>query len=42
MVEQVSLMKWLEGKLPAPKVIAYEEWNGKSFLLMLKNEGKII
>lgn len=39
--EQVLLMKWLDGKLEVPKVIAYEEWNGKSFLLMSKIEGKM-
>ena len=41
MAEQVQLMRWMEGKLPVPKVIAYEEWNGKGFLLMSKVEGKM-
>lgn len=38
---QVQLMKWLEGKLPVPKVVVYEESDGKSFLLMSKIDGKM-
>ncbi|MBR6627632.1 MAG: aminoglycoside 3'-phosphotransferase, partial [Lachnospiraceae bacterium] len=39
--EQVQLMRWLEGKLPVPRVIAYEEDGGKSYLLMSKMEGEM-
>ena len=34
--KQVELMKWLEDKILVPKVIAYEEENGKSYLLMTR------
>ncbi|MBR2046261.1 MAG: aminoglycoside 3'-phosphotransferase [Agathobacter sp.] len=36
---QVQMMQWLEGKVPVPKVIAYEVENGKSYLLMSKVNG---
>lgn len=36
---QVLMMRWLEGKIPVPKVIAYEVENGKSYLLMSKVGG---
>ena len=36
---QIQMMQWLEGKLPVPKVIAYEEDSGKSYLLMSKVGG---
>ena len=35
----ISFMKWLDGKLPVPNVIAYEEDGGKSYLLMSKIGG---
>lgn len=38
---QVQLMQWLEGKLPVPQVIAHEEENGKSYLLMSKMSGEM-
>jgi len=41
MAEQVKLMTWLEGKLSAPKVLAYEVEDEKSYLLMSKMEGKM-
>lgn len=41
MTEQVHLMRWLEGKLPVPQVLAYEESEGKSYLLMSKICGKM-
>ena len=41
MAEQVRLMQWLEGKIAVPQVIAYEEENGKSYLLMSKMGGKM-
>ena len=41
MEEQVKLMNWLEGKLFAPKVLAYEVEDEKSYLLMSKMEGKM-
>ena len=39
--EQVQLMRWLEDKLPVPRVLAYEEDNGKSYLLMSKMGGEM-
>lgn len=39
--KQVEVMKWLEGKLPIPKVLEYEEENGKSYLLMSKIDGEM-
>lgn len=36
---QVQMMQWLEGKVPVPKVIAYEVENEKSYLLMSKVSG---
>lgn len=39
--EQVKIMQWLEGKLPVPKVFAYEEADGKSYLLMSRINGKM-
>lgn len=38
---QVQMMQWLEGKIPLPKVIAYEVENGKSYLLMSKIGGSM-
>lgn len=39
--ETVSMMKWLDGKIPVPKVIAYETFDGKSYLLMSRIMGKM-
>ena len=39
--KQIKLMQWLDGKLPVPKVLAYEEEIGKSYLLMSKIQGKM-
>ena len=39
--EQVQMMRWLEEKIPVPKVLAYEEMDGKSYLLMSKIEGQM-
>ena len=39
--KQVEVMKWLDGKIPAPKVLEYEEENGKSYLLMSKIDGSM-
>ncbi|SEQ13176.1 kanamycin kinase [Treponema bryantii] len=41
--ELVKMMRWLEGKLPVPKVIAYEkdEAAGLQFLLMSRVTGKM-
>ena len=36
---QVQMMQWLEGKIPVPKVIAYEVEDEKSYLLMSKVSG---
>ena len=40
-IEQVHLLQWLDGKLPVPKVLANEEKEGKSYLLMSKIGGKM-
>ena len=37
--QQVQMMQWLEGKIPVPKVLAYEVEDGKSYLLMSKIGG---
>ena len=39
--EQVQMMQWLKGKIPVPKVLAYEEENGKSYLLMSRVSGEM-
>ena len=39
--KQVEVMQWLEGKIPVPKVLEYEEENGKSYLLMTKIAGEM-
>ena len=41
MIEQVQMMQWLKGKIPVPQVLAYEEENGKSYLLMSKMSGEM-
>lgn len=35
----VQVMRWLEGKLPVPRVLAYEVKDGRSYLLMSRMEG---
>lgn len=37
---QVNLLNWLDGKLPVPRVIAYEVENQKSYLLMSRILGE--
>ncbi len=37
--KQVRIMQWLEGKLPAPKVLAFEIQENRSFLLMSRVHG---
>ena len=37
--QQVQMMRWLEGKVPVPKVLVYEVEKGKSYLLMSKVSG---
>lgn len=39
--ETVKMMRWLDCKIPVPKVIAYEVADGKSYLLMSRIEGKM-
>jgi len=40
--EQVhTMMKWLQGKLPVPKVLASESENGTDYLLMSRAEGQM-
>lgn len=36
---QVQMMQWLKGKIPVPKVIAYEVEEEKSYLLMSRTSG---
>lgn len=38
---ELRIMEWIHGRLPVPKVIAFEEQDGYSFLLMSKAEGKM-
>lgn len=38
---QVQMMEWLQGKIPAPRILAYEVSEGKSYLLMEKMQGKM-
>ncbi len=38
---EYDIMKWLQGKLPVPKILAYEISNEKSYLLMSKINGKM-
>lgn len=40
-IETVSVMKWLEGKILVPKVICYEEKNEYCYLLMSRIKGKM-
>lgn len=35
------IMEWLQGRISVPRILGYEEQNGKSFLLMTKLPGKI-
>lgn len=37
--KQVRIMQWLEGKLPVPKVLAFEIQESRSFLLMSRVQG---
>lgn len=37
----IRMMNWLEGKIPAPKVICHEVWEGKSYLLMSRIKGEM-
>lgn len=39
--DAVEMMRWLEGKLPAPKVVAFEEDDAHSYLLMTRVKGKM-
>lgn len=39
---EASFMRYLEGKVLAPEVLAYETQNGTDYLLMSKLEGKMI
>lgn len=38
----VEMLRWLEGRLPAPRVICTEKADGKQYLLMLKAEGEML
>ena len=39
--DTIQMMKWLEGKLPAPKVLCYEKDSDHQYLLMSKVQGKM-
>lgn len=39
--ETVKMMRWLDCKIPVPKVITYEVVDGKSYLLMSRIDGKM-
>lgn len=39
--DTVQMMKWLEGKIPGPKVICYEKDSAHQYLLMSKVPGKM-
>ena len=39
--ETIRMMKWLEGKIPVPKVIAYEKDDEYQYLLMSRVSGKM-
>lgn len=41
MDEQVRMMRWLDGKLPVPKVLVYEAENGYSYMLMTRVNGEM-
>ncbi len=41
MDEQVQLLHWLDGKLPVPKVLEYEVFDRKSYLLMSRIAGEM-
>ena len=38
---EVSMMRWLKGKLPVPEVIEYLSQDGKDYLLMERLSGKM-
>ena len=38
---EVNMLRWLQGKVPVPQVLAYGEENGKSYLLMERCGGKM-
>lgn len=39
---EYRFMRWLEGKLPVPKVIAFARQEGKNYLLMSRIEGEML
>lgn len=39
--QQVKMMQWLDGKIPVPQVLAYEEEKRESYLLMSKIGGRM-
>lgn len=40
-VEQVQVLRWLEGKIPVPQVLEYIEEHGRGYLLMSKIGGEM-
>ena len=39
---EYSVMKWLDGKIPVPRCLYYETWNGISYLLMSRINGEML
>lgn len=39
--ESARIMRWLEGRLPVPRVLAYEQADGHDFLLMSRVPGRM-
>jgi len=38
---EIEMLKWLNGKLPVPKVIVHEKYDGITYLLMTRISGKM-
>ncbi len=38
---EVEMLRWLEGKVPVPAVLAHEVWKGSSYLLMERCPGEM-
>ncbi len=39
--QEYEMLMWLDGKLPAPRVLAFERENGKNYLLMTRLSGEM-
>lgn len=38
---EYRIMKWLQGKIPVPRVLAWEVWHGRTYLVMSRCDGKM-